>query len=204
LLPTMFDANRRSFRGQVLKPPVQGHSSSSASTETSSISPSGNWRLSWTNTGLRPRRAIVDGDGYRQDTGPGKPAGVQTATPTTPPKQTSGGIGPFPDMFEPGSTFKVVVADLRPSKKHLTTSDELIDCQMGSIRIGGHTFHDVHPYGLLTFIQVLEKSSNIGRRQSWGCAWARRGCTAHSSSSDSGAKSGSRPAGRDRRAGSRS
>jgi len=30
------------------------------------------------------------------------------------------------------------------------------------IRIGGHTFHDLHPYGLLTFGQVLERSSNVG------------------------------------------
>jgi len=32
----------------------------------------------------------------------------------------------------------------------------------GSIRIGGHTFHDHAPYGLLRFQEILEHSSNIG------------------------------------------
>jgi cell division protein FtsI (penicillin-binding protein 3) len=44
----------------------------------------------------------------------------------------------------------------------LTRPDEVIDCQMGSITIGRHVFHDHKPYGLLTFSQILEKSSNVG------------------------------------------
>jgi cell division protein FtsI (penicillin-binding protein 3) len=65
------------------------------------------------------------------------------------------------DMFEPGSTFKVVVASAA-LEAGLTRPDEAIDCQMGSITIGGHVFHDHKPYGLLTFPQILENSSNIG------------------------------------------
>ncbi len=44
----------------------------------------------------------------------------------------------------------------------LVRPDELIDCQMGSITIGNHVFHDHKGYGLLSFSQILEYSSNIG------------------------------------------
>ncbi len=65
------------------------------------------------------------------------------------------------DMYEPGSTFKVVVA-AAALEAGLTRPTELIDCQMGSITIGRHVFHDHKPYGLLTFNQILENSSNVG------------------------------------------
>jgi cell division protein FtsI (penicillin-binding protein 3) len=65
------------------------------------------------------------------------------------------------DVFEPGSTFKVVVA-ATALEAGLTHADELIDCQMGSITIGRHVFHDHKGYGLLTFQQILEFSSNVG------------------------------------------
>jgi cell division protein FtsI (penicillin-binding protein 3) len=63
--------------------------------------------------------------------------------------------------FEPGSTFKVVVAAaaLEDGK---TRPAEMIDCQMGTIKIGGHPFRDHKAYGLLTFSQILEYSSNVG------------------------------------------
>jgi cell division protein FtsI (penicillin-binding protein 3) len=65
------------------------------------------------------------------------------------------------DVFEPGSTFKVVVA-AEALEEGLTRSDEMIDCQMGNIKIGGHIFHDHKGYGLLSFTQILEVSSNVG------------------------------------------
>lgn len=65
------------------------------------------------------------------------------------------------DLFEPGSTFKVVVATAA-LEAGLTRTDEMIDCQMGSITIGNHVFHDHKGYGLLSFSQVLEYSSNVG------------------------------------------
>ncbi len=65
------------------------------------------------------------------------------------------------DIFEPGSTFKVVVATAALEAR-LTRPNEIIDCQMGSITIGRHVFHDHKPYGLLTFDQILEHSSNVG------------------------------------------
>jgi cell division protein FtsI (penicillin-binding protein 3) len=65
------------------------------------------------------------------------------------------------DYFEPGSTFKVVVA-ASALDAGLTRPAEMIDCQMGSITIGKHVFHDHKSYGLLTFGQILEFSSNVG------------------------------------------
>jgi cell division protein FtsI (penicillin-binding protein 3) len=65
------------------------------------------------------------------------------------------------DVFEPGSTFKVVVA-ASALEAGLTRPTEMIDCQMGSITISKHIFHDHKPYGLLTFSQILEFSSNVG------------------------------------------
>lgn len=65
------------------------------------------------------------------------------------------------DAFEPGSTFKVVVA-AAALEAGLTRPDEMIDCQMGTILIGGHPFRDHKGYGLLSFSQVLEHSSNVG------------------------------------------
>jgi cell division protein FtsI (penicillin-binding protein 3) len=65
------------------------------------------------------------------------------------------------DSFEPGSTFKVVVA-AEALEEGLTRPTEMIDCQMGAITIGGHVFHDHKKYGLLSFDQILEFSSNVG------------------------------------------
>jgi cell division protein FtsI (penicillin-binding protein 3) len=65
------------------------------------------------------------------------------------------------DLYEPGSTFKVVVTTAA-LEAGLTRPDEVIDCQMGAITIGKHVFHDHKPYGLLTFNQILENSSNVG------------------------------------------
>jgi len=65
------------------------------------------------------------------------------------------------DVFEPGSTFKVVVA-ASALEAGLVRRDEMIDCQMGSITIGRHVFHDHKGYGLLSFSQILEFSSNVG------------------------------------------
>jgi len=65
------------------------------------------------------------------------------------------------DMFEPGSTFKVVVATAALDAR-LTYLEDMIDCQNGAITLAGHVFHDHKAYGLLTFQQILEHSSNVG------------------------------------------
>ncbi len=65
------------------------------------------------------------------------------------------------DIYEPGSTFKVVVA-AAALEAGLTWPREMIDCQMGSISVGNHVFRDHKPYGILSFNQILENSSNVG------------------------------------------
>jgi cell division protein FtsI (penicillin-binding protein 3) len=65
------------------------------------------------------------------------------------------------DIYEPGSTFKVVTLAAALEEK-ITRPDEVIDCQMGSIEIAGHTIHDHKAYADLTVAQVLSNSSDIG------------------------------------------
>lgn len=65
------------------------------------------------------------------------------------------------DYFEPGSTFKTVVA-AAALDRDLVTPDKQLDCQMGSILVAGHLIHDHKPFGVLSFRQVLEKSSDVG------------------------------------------
>jgi len=65
------------------------------------------------------------------------------------------------DIFEPGSTFKVTVA-AAALKEGLTRPDELIDCQNGTITVGGNVIRDNRGYGLISFKKVLAVSSNVG------------------------------------------
>jgi cell division protein FtsI (penicillin-binding protein 3) len=65
------------------------------------------------------------------------------------------------DIYEPGSTFKVVTLAAALEEK-ITNPDEVIDCQMGSIVLNGLRIHDHKAYGGLTVTQVLEKSSDVG------------------------------------------
>ncbi len=65
------------------------------------------------------------------------------------------------DLYEPGSTFKVVTASaaLEEGVMHL---DEKIDCAPGHISFGSRVISDVHRYGVLSFTDVIVKSSNVG------------------------------------------
>ncbi|MBF0317548.1 MAG: penicillin-binding protein 2 [Nitrospirae bacterium] len=65
------------------------------------------------------------------------------------------------DVYEPGSTFKIVTATGVLEEK-LARPDELIDCQGGSIEVGRKRVKDAHPHGILTFMEVIQKSSNVG------------------------------------------
>src|SRR5947209_2318810 len=67
------------------------------------------------------------------------------------------------DIYEPGSTFKIVTLAAALEEK-LTTPDEVIDCQMGAIVVNGLRIRDHHPYGGLTVAQVLQHSSDVGAR----------------------------------------
>jgi cell division protein FtsI (penicillin-binding protein 3) len=64
------------------------------------------------------------------------------------------------NVYEPGSTFKVVAYSAALEKK-LVKPDDLIDCQMGSITVAGRLVHDHKPFGTLTIAQALAMSSNV-------------------------------------------
>ncbi len=65
------------------------------------------------------------------------------------------------DIYEPGSTFKVVTASAA-LEQQVVRPDDLIDARGGAIRIGARTVHDTHDYGVLSFTDVIVKSSNVG------------------------------------------
>ena len=65
------------------------------------------------------------------------------------------------DAYEPGSTFKLVTTAAVLSHG-LLTPDDVLDCEMGGIRLAGVLIRDHHPFGHLSVRQVLAKSSNVG------------------------------------------
>ena len=64
------------------------------------------------------------------------------------------------NIYEPGSTFKVVAFSAALEKKLAKVGDH-IDCQMGAITVAGRVIHDHHPFGSLTIAEALAKSSNV-------------------------------------------
>ena len=65
------------------------------------------------------------------------------------------------DIFEPGSTFKIVTL-AAALEERLTTPDERIDCQNGAITIFGHLIHDHKPFGFLSTSEIMQHSSDVG------------------------------------------
>jgi len=65
------------------------------------------------------------------------------------------------DVYEPGSTFKLVTISAALEEK-LTTPQEVFDCQMGSIVINGMRIHDSRPHGRLSVADILAESSDVG------------------------------------------
>jgi cell division protein FtsI/penicillin-binding protein 2 len=64
------------------------------------------------------------------------------------------------NIYEPGSTFKVVAFSAALEQK-LVKIDDRIDCQMGAITVAGRVVHDHKPFGTLTIPEALAKSSNV-------------------------------------------
>jgi cell division protein FtsI (penicillin-binding protein 3) len=62
--------------------------------------------------------------------------------------------------YEPGSTFKAVVACAALNEATVTPST-VFDCENGSWLYAGKPLRDFHPYGRLTFADGIKKSSNI-------------------------------------------
>ncbi len=66
------------------------------------------------------------------------------------------------DLYEPGSTFKVVTASAA-LEEHVVSPNDPIDCAPGYITFPGRKpIYDFHRYGTLSFTDVIVKSSNIG------------------------------------------
>jgi cell division protein FtsI (penicillin-binding protein 3) len=65
------------------------------------------------------------------------------------------------DLYEPGSTFKIVTASAAVEEK-LFRIDRTINVSGGRIQIGNRIVHDTHDYGVLSFTDVIVKSSNVG------------------------------------------
>lgn len=65
------------------------------------------------------------------------------------------------DCYEPGSTFKIIVGAAALEEK-LVGVNTKFDCSEGGIKIGNHVIHDSHKNGVITFKEVIQKSSNVG------------------------------------------
>jgi cell division protein FtsI (penicillin-binding protein 3) len=65
------------------------------------------------------------------------------------------------DLYEPGSTFKVVTASAAIEEK-VVRPDDWIDVSAGHIRFPGRVIYDDHRHRVLTFSDVIVKSSNVG------------------------------------------
>jgi cell division protein FtsI (penicillin-binding protein 3) len=65
------------------------------------------------------------------------------------------------DLYEPGSTFKIVTASAA-FEEHVVKPEDPIDVSAGLIRLGKRVVNDDHRYGVLSFADVIVKSSNVG------------------------------------------
>ncbi|MFH1061624.1 MAG: penicillin-binding transpeptidase domain-containing protein [Candidatus Omnitrophota bacterium] len=65
------------------------------------------------------------------------------------------------DYFEPGSTFKIITASA-VLEENVVALDDVFFCENGEYTVSRHILHDHTPHGNLSFVEVIEKSSNIG------------------------------------------
>jgi cell division protein FtsI (penicillin-binding protein 3) len=65
------------------------------------------------------------------------------------------------DPFEPGSTFKVILAAAALEEKVVRSTDRFYG-EQGTITVASTVIHDWKRYGWLTFSEVLQNSSNVG------------------------------------------
>ncbi len=65
------------------------------------------------------------------------------------------------DIYEPGSTFKIIVGTAALEER-IVKLNTLFNCSNGYIEIGGKRIRDAHKHGVLTFQEVIQKSSNVG------------------------------------------
>ncbi len=77
------------------------------------------------------------------------------------------------DLYEPGSTFKIVTASAAIEERLFSTT-EMIDVSAGQIRFGARVIRDMYRYAPLSFTDVLVKSSNVGAIKIGGRVGAER------------------------------
>lgn len=65
------------------------------------------------------------------------------------------------DIYEPGSTFKIIIGSAA-IEEGIVKLDTKFDCSKGAVSVGSSVIHDVHKHGVLTFKEVIQKSSNVG------------------------------------------
>lgn len=75
--------------------------------------------------------------------------------------------------YEPGSTFKVVAA-AAALEESLFDPGDVFDCERGSLVLDGVRIKDHKSFDMLTFREVLEKSSNVGTMKIAAAVGARR------------------------------
>ena len=63
--------------------------------------------------------------------------------------------------YEPGSTFKVITVT-GAIENGVASPNDLVDCQMGQILVGGRIIHDWKKFGILSVRGVLAHSSDVG------------------------------------------
>ena len=90
-------------------------------------------------------------------------ANYPTFNPNTSAKQAAGDRRnrAVTDSFEPGSTFKTILA-AAALEEGVVGKEDLFYCEMGKYSYAGKVIHDAHPQGWLPFYKILQVSSNIG------------------------------------------
>ena len=68
------------------------------------------------------------------------------------------------DLYEPGSVFKIVMSSAALENR-IVTPETVFNCHGGVFTVDGRTFHDVDKNGMLTFEQIIQRSSNVGSIQ---------------------------------------
>ncbi len=65
------------------------------------------------------------------------------------------------DCYEPGSTFKIVVGTAA-LEEGIVNPETRFDCSAGYVELGGKKIKDAERHGVLTFKEIIQKSSNVG------------------------------------------
>jgi cell division protein FtsI (penicillin-binding protein 3) len=65
------------------------------------------------------------------------------------------------DSYEPGSTFKTILA-AAALEEAVVGKEDLFFCEFGRYPFAGKVIHDTHKYGWIPFSKIIQFSSNIG------------------------------------------